>query len=1307
MGYAQLTEQQKVLAEKNPVAETVATDVIQKTPTQDFTAPEAVAVDGYTLNVDDSYDATRRSIEAERNRLVSVDESTILDKAKALSATFDGTSVGAVLDYFKYDRGIFRGEDKSFTDNFNEERLKQVMDIYGLPKSSESVLVEAKNYEHLTSLAEKEMLKYKSSVIVDNTYGDRERIAADLLVGIATDPTILLTGGAGYLVRAGKLATELKYSARATALASKGKGLYVEQIAEADRALKVVDNMKKALAKGVLASNISFGAVMGAVDDDTSMVEGLFTYGLLSPIDYKLINGIKVYNKVPSRALTIAETTTKDGVDTATETSLKKLLRERKGAGENGAKASKQSRLYGEMVDLTDELDNLKVGSKKYTKLEKRITEIQKEIDELDAIGKPKTYAKTLTEAEQYALKHQIKARLNMAKDIGFRELQKTVKNLNKTISKLKSSKATISKANKLNIAGKEVDDVLELARDIEMNITDAKKALEVVSKTEKNEIAEDMLNIYRSLYNDGHLSKSAIDQLEASYKKGKGLSHPKIEYKLETKGGKNTVKVKINGKIVKTLGASMLAGTVASAYSPQDAAGDAGWIVGVGLLGAILGVKLYHGFKSGAIRQAIKNGIANVEKHKVLEATRDIRAKLGEWGSKTRVSVIETVKPILDNTTGAINQFAKEFYFNPLDTEAVTIGTLKNRLYDTWSFGLEKDLRPLYSEWLKEQDLSKVQDIASMFTDNSLRSTFNKQVHDYMKMGKYADSKAVVSAAKATSKYYDTVLGQLEELLGKSIRQAKDGLMYVPRVVKGLEFANKITGISEESKQLLIKRFASMLTKTKNPEAVAEAYISNMIRFDVTAGKTFSKDARASLVKELKAQGLSGDAIDEIIDNVSGTFGRTKDRLYMDYEKFGEFNVDINGVPVKITIDDLFHTDISSVSNTLFNQASGHVALAQKGYKSVDDVISMIKDANMLESHRTTMLKDVEALVGVPAIDYTQTFNSVMKGIGNIAIGKMMVLSVLSLGSEGIVYLQNVLSHSGVFKGMKKIANDVIGGFGEDSFVANSKVYGADGLGFAQSRLGSSYGQFRTFDEMSGINSGIGRFLKYTEMYRDFVLHTLPFTRTSDFIAKANIQDILDRLYSHFDGTNPLKSYELSAYPITPRMEKYLRENMKLNKQGHVQFFDYTKESYSLQNEFRSLMNNMMMKRMNMSTMGTTAAFSRNSALGVAFMPMLKYPMSAYANIGGFLGRGILQGDSSAMIQTVLWFQAGIAQSIIRNEITGRDYDETDLMFAGFTNMPMYGLYGTVVGLGDSPTSKMMSDITSVLNIYTYVKEK
>jgi len=1221
------------------------------------------------------------------------ENATLSDKYWGLSNVFDGSGFGHVIDYFKYNHGFTRDYDEKFISTFDKKQEDFYLKSYGLGEESRHVLREAKNQEMLYDLAEQEQMRKKSADKVQLTYTDTENLVANLAVGIGTDPTVLLTGGAVGLVRGAKILTNINGVNKAikefTALNAVKPAVSVEQTASAlesgaisftklqelESGAMIVNNMKSVLSKGVVASNISYGAVLGATDEDTSMLDGLIAYGLLSPLDYKLINGIKVLDRLPR--------TTALGKNTVDEM----YLQEKR------------------LSPLSNEYKNAPDAHTKDYKF-KTLNKIDKD--------------KKLSSIEKQELKSTITANLNRAQSIGYRNFLKIQKSIEKQIAKTKQIDNNLLKqAKALKITQTHFDDIAELSKDIEMNIADVKKSLEIITKTEqgKKDVATDMLNLYRGMYKQGYLSKSAIDQIEYSFKKGEGktLKHPKIELKtIVNKKGEVSHAIKVNGKIKKLSAAAILGATGLSANDftsdPMSNAGSMlGFVLAAGFLGG-LGLQIY---KSGAMRSSAQHAMKLFRKGEALDNTKNLRTKISEIADKSRTPLTETIRPMLNNTKGAIHELVKKFYYNPLDTASETIEMTKRYLNNSFTEGLEREYRPFFNDWLKSQNLSKIQNVASMFTDISLRAKYNKQVWEYMTQKLHASDPSVVSAAKKVSEYYKHVY---KEMVAAGVKDADkifkvtDDFMYVPRTHKGLVFANKIVGISEASRQALIHNFAKMLTQT--PESrrliVAEQYISNMIKGGIKEAKTFSKNSREALKKELAAKGLSEEEIDEIVSTISGSYGRTKARLHMDYSKFGRLDANINGETVPITVDDLFETDMTSISNSYFNQTSGHIALANHDFKSIDDVLSLVeeesKKGHIPPNYQNTIINDLKATVGVPSVDYSNTMNIVMKNIGNMAIGKMMVYSTLSLPSEGLVYIQNVLSRAGLFKGMKDLADNVRK-FGDDSFISSDIPFGKDGLGLGQSRYGAAYGQFRTFDEFSNQNSGLGRLTKFSEVWRDFTLHTLPFTRTSDFIAKANLQDIMDRLYVHLDGTKPLKDYELSAFPITQKMEKYLKENLTLNKQGHVKAFDYTKAPYATKNEFKSLINNMMIKRMNMTTAGTSSAFSRHSAVGVAMSAMLKFPMSAYSNIGGFLGRGALQGDSFAMIQTALWFQAGIVQTALRNEIKGKDYTEEDLLVGGILNMPQYGLISTPVGLMDSPTNNMTRQLSDIADIYSYTK--
>ena len=1267
---------------------------VPESPLRDTTPPNIFNSFGSSFMSSIDNNQNQQSIIDEEKRLTNIDNASLSDKYWGLSATFDGSDVGGVIDYFKYDRGMYRRKDDKFLSTFDKEKEDMIIRSYGLNENSRPYIQEAKNYEHLFDLAEKEQLKTKALDKVMNLYTETESTIANLSVAVATDPSVVLTGGATYVVRglttlakSDRMARILENASRTSMTASgltttsKYSGfasstlIDMKKAADLEAKMMVADNVKKGLAKAVVGSSVSYGAVLGATNEDVTMLEGLITYGLLSPIDYKIINGLDTRIKVPQT----------------------------KGLGKNTV-----DNKYKETMLLENKQARLTAPIK---------SDIKSEILALERQVKAST---KLTNSEKEILKSNIRARLKTISSKGYKKLVKITNKIEAQIAReqartLDKESKIFNSAKKLRVVKQEIEDIHDLARDIEMDITDVKKSMEVIAKTDsgKQKIARDVFNIYKAMHDGGYISKSAFEQIDYSFKKGKGkgFKSPKIEveHTIDNVTKESAAKIKVNGRVVKVVGASALAASGLGAYDGADLAQDGTAIVGLGIVMALLGLGIKRGIQTGTVRQSLRNGVKRATQGEAYDDTRKIRSSIGSFFNSSRTSLTETVKPLLDNTTGAAKDFLNRLYFNPLDQTAQTIETTKRIFAHSKSQGLERELRDIFTEWREVEDISNVKNIASMFTDMSFRAKFNHEVWEHMTMGKHADKPQVVKGAKKVSEYYEQVLKDMKEAGVKNADKmvyATDNLMYVPRIHNGLMFANKITGISQSGKEALISKFSEMLTKTPEDRKllVAREYIENMIKRDVTASKTFSKESREALQKELTKKGLEADEIEEVISAISGSYGRTKARIHMDYDKFDTVSVDINGIPTNITINDLFMTDISSLSNTLFNQAGGHVAFAANGYKSVDDAINIIKEANMIESHRAIALNDILATIGVPSIDYSQTANVVMKNIGNMAIARMMGFSTISLMSEGFIYAANTIRQSGLMDGMGNLTRSVRG-FGDDSFIASDVPFGKDGLGLGQSKYSSNYGQFRTFDEFSNQDSGIGNWTKYSEMWRDFTLHTLPFSRTSDFIAKASMQDVMDRLYKHFDGSMPLTEHELSAFPITTRMENYLKKNLKLNDKGHVKFFDYTKADFKTKDEFKNLVDNMMIKRMNQTTLGTSGAYTRHSAAGVALSSMLKYPMSAYSNLGGFLGRGALQGDAFAMTQIALWFQAGMIQSMLRNEIQGKDYDDTDLLVAGLLNIPQYGLIGTVTGLGDSPTANMAQKMTDVIDIYSYAK--
>ena len=1179
-----------------------------------------------------------------QEKQLKVQQAGFDEKVEGIKGVLSNTTAAGVIDYFKYDNAFLRKDDEAFKRSFGDEDVELMLKQYGLDDSSYSIVKDAVSLEHANDLATLEKMKKEALSKVQSSLTSSENFWYTLAAEVVTDPTTWIVpmayAGAKALSKADKLST----------LANK-------QVAGWSAGL-----------------DVGYGATVGAIDDDMSMAEALSIYGTVGFIDYKLVRGLSTNDGlVNNLALKDAKTSSQ---------------------AETAAKQDVIGDMRQQPVEVVRHADGTVTEIKSYVTPEKpKAAKGAKREPAKPKLG-VEGVVRPLTKQEKAYQVSLTKSLEKLQNTNGFKTLQKIAREIR--------SKSKLS-GDELRLINETMSDVEKIGAKIEMDIANVKKSVEALGEGGDKALVEDILDVYRAIHKEGYLSNSAIKQIESSAKKGfgEGFVHPKIEV-TPTKNGKGA-KIKINGKVVKVVGASALATTVVSADSGDVAVG-----VGAFIVAGILGVKVANAMKSANGATLYEKASSIVSDMRNADNTRSIRARIGATMNHTRTTLNETVEPMYRNVQDKeVREIIGDLYHNPLDALGSTIEIIKRQIKDTHFLGMNKELQPIYKAWLKDGQVSKLDELVGIFNSMSFRVKFNKELFEFMELGKHQDNVHLLNAANITQRYYKSIFDKMIEagVKGADKMIKTIGKYHVPRVVDGMGFSNKMANITDDSYELIVQSFANMLTKTQNAEEVARVYLNAIINTS-DAGKTFTKDARQTLIKELKAKGLDDDTIADIIDTTSGQYGRTQARIDMDYSKFGAVEVRyVDGTTATITYDNIFSTDIMSVSSSLFNSSSGHIALALKGYNSVDDLLGVINSAKIDPSYKNTLSKDVMATVGVSSIDYSQTANIVAKNIANAAIGRGMLLSTISLMSEGVIAIANMVRSSGVMGMAKTVSGRARDRLGDDSFAIHSIVFQEDGFGYGMHQYAATYGQFRTFDEFGNIESSIEGVGKVTEIWRDFTLHTLPFVRSSDLLERLNLQDTLDTLKGYFDGNIQFKDYELKAYAISKHMENKLRGSMKLNSKGHVAFFDYTKWSLKDQTEFKSLVDRLMMKRMNKASMGTSSAYSRHSALGVALMPMLKFPMTAYSNIGSFMGRGILQGDTFAMTQAMMWFQAGMVQSMIRNEINGREQDDVSLMYAGLMNMPMSGVYGTAMGLLHSPTTKAMGEVSEVIDLYNYTK--
>jgi len=1168
-------------------------------------------------------------------------------KWEAFSHSYDDTWMAKGYDYLKYDRAMYREEDAEWKATFDDDAKFEFMSKYGMGIDDLNDLDEAVSLEHATDIAEMKTIDRERGEDIRNALTQSEQMAASLVTAIA-DVDIII-GGVGATV-----AKTISKTAKTSSTIAKVTG----------------------------GSEAGYGMFIGAVDDDTSMGEAMLMSTLIGVIDYSVIKKLNAndINKLSQASVGGLN----DEAITALRNKQDELIRRQEKLEVDVSKTlGKREQISYAKVTKTSEIKTL----------QKQIDEVEKQADVLSK-SKIKTTAKELDRIDE--LKTQLKKKLTVAKSTGFRLLDEMVKTrIAKTGIKLSDEE--------LQLINQTKRDMTSITDDIELNIAYIKNDLEALAKGDIDTAGE-ILSVYKRLNKEGKLSNSAMGKLEDSVKKGKDGKYVKPNVEVKPNGANKDMDIKINGKKVGKVGfvlGSGLIGTSAFGYDGSDMIEDYGLI----LLASVLGIAGLVNAKN--IGKLIAEGGQTVQNSVAMAKTVKVRATISKVAEASRTSITETIAPLKKGASEQLNKLIDDIYFNPIDTQK-SVERIKNRIYHAHWNTLQKDIQETYVSWLKEAGTSRVEGALSLFKSTSKRYEYDKMITEYIETGAHSEVKSVVDGATQVNKILDSMM---EEMVGAGIKDIDKTTIlknYVPRSMKRSNIASALAGATPSSKAAFITEFAKMLTKTKNADKVADVYIDAIINVANGGGKA-SMSSIDDIKKIADKHGFGDDVVNDIADalGVGGdSFGRLKNRIPMDKKMFKGVKIDyVDGSEsVTMGIDDMFEQDIMNIMTDYLNKASGHVAFADMGYKSIDNVVEQIMNSGAKPDKIKTMINDVMALSGSPVIDYGQTINVVMRSVGNLVMASKMGLSTLSLAPEVLTTAAR-LNKSG-WRGVLQQANSkLLSEFGDDSFMMKSLTE-EKGLGLGTHQYGASYGGYKSIDEMgmvTGGERGLNVLSKVTEVARDITLHTLPFVKSSDFLTKVNMQDNMQVLYNHMSGAKKFKDYELASYAINDNVEKILKKHFTLNSKGHVQYFDINKLSRTDRTDLYTTMDAMLQKQIQQSTMGTTGAYSRQTALGVVATVLIKFPMSAYSNIGSFLGRGMMAGDAKAMTQTAMWFGGGALATMARNEIKGRDATTDDIMLDALLSHPFAGAYGTAVGLLNPAPTKAMADVQEVVNIYNY----
>lgn len=1256
-----------------------------------------------------------KAIKDENDRLQNINEATwfagaddwfIGDKLLGAANTFEDTMLMGMYNYAAYDRTFFRPKDENFIKNWDANSVLAFMNQHGVDNKHYNTLKnDAKSLDHALDLVHVLNEGDAKDRQIQNSLTSFERGASTLATGLLDIDTLLSVTGVG-------IASKLE---KVTSLPM--------DLQEATKLVAKKDAWNKRIAGATALANTGVYMTDYAIKDGASFPEALAMSVIVGGLDSAVIRSmspkalIQTTEKAEAIGKAIAVRPTEDLVQAFVDDTVAfKAFDQKLPDGTRKLPPPEAEIIEAELAHpelpyhpRTEVKPNAQVllDNSAVTKMGQIKDEILKDIPDMKVIIRLRKELGQLQKAGAKGIAKGIRTfgDSHLDKVKAFHEKVETIFHTAGT----KSIQELNQAIQQGDMIAKQVrNDIYDLSTQINQNIVKITRDIENLTKNDVN-VGDEIAGLWQEMHDKGFISKSANEKLQYGIKKGKGEGYtPKIEFK---QNGKNKpVDIKINGKKVKKLPfaiAVAMVGATASQASGgdigEDALNNAGLIILATVFGIGGGLSAYKHLSKHMADGANMSRLATA-----MDITKISRASVGETFNKLRTSLTETREPLVKATAGSPNarKFVDDMYDDPL-TGRTTILNIKDTMFRSLYFPFQGKTHKLYLDWLKETGTSRMDSVLSLFSSAPKRHAFNKMIMEHIEYGKHADSPAIVKASQEVNKVIDKTLERMKASGVKDIDKAMILKNYMPRRIVRDNIIRKLAGATEESKIAFRQAFAQMFTHIDDPlkrEEAAKVYLDAIL--DPLSGfgrKTLSSvDELKNLAKK---HGLDEDMMYEIADVLGfagDTFGRLKKRIPMNKEAFNSVKIKYydEGMPDgEITLDDVFDQDAMSVIGDLVNSSSGHVALADKGYASVDDALAMLKDID--PDVARGIEKDVGILVGNSAIDYRQRLNKLSRVAGLLTIAKTMPLSMISLASE-VAVTAGKMSASGWLGAMKSSAMGFKNTYGEDSMIW--QMMGDEGIsGFGYHSMSKTFGSYKQVDNLGNITGGmqgIGFVNKMAEIASDAVLHGLQFIKASDFLTKINGADMIQALYNHVNGKVLFKPYEKEAFGLTDDMEKFLKDTLQINDKGYVKAIDLDGMDKDKYNKLMAIIHHMTLKRINHTTMANTPMWARHTAFGSAMSTLLKFSMSSFSNVGSFLGRGMLDGDPQAYTLAALWLGGGAMSYVARSELLGREYTDEDVVRAAIMSTPFMGLYSAGLGVLDSPASRTLNDAGSMLNI-------
>lgn len=710
-----------------------------------------------------------------------------------------------------------------------------------------------------------------------------------------------------------------------------------------------------------------------------------------------------------------------------------------------------------------------------------------------------------------------------------------------------------------------------------------------------------------------------------------------------------------------------------ASAFSGDSASvQDAGWkdYVAYALLAFIGGSIVANRLQKAMLKT---KGFNNVASQVVKDVASTIINKemsmtpageeIGKFYSAYNKSLIEMGFPfraLFYKGNEAGKKLAVDLFYDPENTMSITAEVLRHQKVQNGLLEIKTVFIPALKAYIAESRLTYKDATEYVRQAGKARREFNIATADAIENKSLNVHPEIRKVAEAQRAGYQDMVQRAIAAGVKGIRALDD--TYFPRITKHSQYyqiANYIDGGYSSGTHVYNETF-------NNFRAMYQA--------EHLAASSKELDAVAKKLTDSIADAANRNITGGVGDILGSPTARAMERIPLDLTKWKPIDVTINRQRTTLTIDTIFERDAETVYESYMASMEGHIALAQKGYKSFTEA-TMVAGAQADDDISRIATIGINRLIGVSNFDSTTTIAQASKIVSNasmpIAMSGSAIMQIKEVGGA-VVRASKHWTH---FQSMVSELVNVLKNRGsDDAITAFAMELDGRGSGIMTTKFNT-----RAFDDgvenmLSNDDSILNLVGSAGIKARDAAMIIYGVAPLTDIVQRFNARFNFDKIARVAFGFEKLSKTEIESYGITEEFLAMARSVLKVNKKGYVtaESVKAVEDNPKMYEELQRVIFNMGQTQMATPTIGTTPAFFHESAMGSAMGNIMSFAFNAYAIYGANSVKGLSRVDPAEIMDTVMWFAMMMVAQELKDIKSGKERTEEEKLRMALASMPL-----------------------------------